>query len=140
VESNLEKKQRLQAMTTDDLGKWDLSDNDIEAIKYGLACIDAYAELIIQSVPDRASEVGVQPEVIPKIAEAFERYLRSESEYPSINWSEKTVEEYRNDRRYRKDIYEEMKWQSHFSYAFEFAKKRLFDKIIKETLDSNFTA
>jgi len=78
--------------------------------------------------------------VMPKIAEVFERYLRSESEYPSIDWGEKTVEQYRNDRRYRKDVYEDMKWQNHFSYAFEFAKKRLFEKIVKETLESNFPA
>ena len=78
--------------------------------------------------------------VMPKIAEAFERYIRSESEYPSVNWDEKTVEQYRTDRRYRKDVYEEMKWQNSFGYAFEFAKKRLFEKIIKETLGSNFSA
>jgi DNA repair photolyase len=97
---------------------------------------------IDKTIEDIYNLVSVPAEtlVMPKIAEAFERYLRSESEYPSINWSEKTVEEYRSDRRYRKDVYEEMKWQNHFSYAFEFAKKRLFDKIIKETLDSNFTA
>ena len=74
------------------------------------------------------------------LAEVFERYLRCEHEYPSINWDEKTVEQYRNDRRYRKDVYEEMKWQNSYGYAFEFAQKRLFQKIIKETLNSNFSA
>ena len=89
MESDKDKLSRLEMMVNDKYGKWDLSNNDIEAIKYAIEKIKSadrvsgQAEtLVMQGVPQPVLRTDIEEkynELIMAVAKKFTNETRHET-------------------------------------------------------------